>query len=103
MAAPRRAPYRECFVKDLSVDAGRVCVAGMIIGTAAGSFLLDDGTAQISVIAAEQPPSSYVRVFGTVILVESGMGIQADLVQDFSRADKHLYQQLKKILTNEAP
>ncbi|MDP4012487.1 MAG: hypothetical protein Q8R00_02675 [Candidatus Nanoarchaeia archaeon] len=95
----KRKPYIEKFVKDLSIQDFKVSVSGIIVTKSNNSFLLDDGTGQIQVIAANIPDFEYIRVFGKLLPTEAGFEIDSEIIQDLSKIDKTLYKKVKELLS----
>jgi hypothetical protein len=94
-------PYKEKLIKDVSEYDINVAVSGVIINKAKTSFILDDGSSQVSIFSENIPDFSYVRVFGQVLPFENGFEIQAQIIQDLSLIDKELYTKYKKFLNQK--
>ena len=97
----KRKPYLEKFVKDLSISDFKVSVSGIIVSKSESSFLLDDGTGQIQISAKEIPNFEYLRVFGKVMPLESGLEIDSEIIQDLSKIDKTIYKKVKELLSEQ--
>ena len=95
-----RTPYAEKFVRDLKQGDTQVLLAGLIVSKTDQDFFLDDSTGQVRCIFEHVPEHTYLRIFGTLLPVAGeGFTVKVDFVQDFSQADKHLHQRLKKLLS----
>ena len=100
MPPVQKTSYREKFINQLTQADTTLALSGMFINKTERDFYLDDGTGQIRCTNSQQPPSDYVRVFGTPQpIAGEGFSIRVDFLQDFSTADKKLYQRLKQLLT----
>ena len=99
MASFQRVPYTEMFVHDLQSHDFRVAVSGVIVDREEGSFVLDDGTGSVLILAQDQGArvqGQVVRVLGTVSPTASGVMVIADLVQDWSSVDAGILKKVKE-------
>jgi aspartyl/asparaginyl-tRNA synthetase len=98
----RRAPAIITRIKDLNSDMGRVCILGTIVqkNNDIGSVILDDGASSVLVLLNNPQDiekfqtGQTVRVMGKVWGSESEIEIQAEVVQDFSKIDRELYNKI---------
>ena len=98
----RRAPAIPHKISELKSEMGRVCLAGTIISKnkEIGSFILDDGESKILILTNEPrefeklKEGSFVRAMGKIWGQENELEIQADIIQDFSKIDKELYNKV---------
>lgn len=98
----RRAPAIPVRISKLNNVHSRVCIAGTIVSKNKdiGSIVLDDGTAQILVLANvvtdfdSLETGKFVRAFGKMVGEGEEKELMADFVQDFSKIDKDLYLQI---------
>lgn len=100
----KRAPAVERSIKDIRPDDFRVRIIGVVVGKDAtnNSLLLDDGTGRV---VATFPDSSRlgdvqegkrIRVMGKV-KPGSIPVIEAEVIQDMSKLDMVLYEQVKSV------
>ena len=94
-------PYKEKLIKELSEYDINVAISGIIVNRGKNTFILDDGTSQVSIYSENIPDYAYVRVFGRVIPFENDLEIQAQIIQDLSLIDKDLYNKYKKFLNQK--
>lgn len=98
----RRAPAVPVKISDLKSDMGRVCVLGTVVSrnTEIGSLVIDDGQASVLVLLSETQyldkikDGQTVRVFGRVWGSGNEIEIQAELVQNFDKIDRDLYNKV---------
>ena len=93
--------YKEKQIKDVSEYDINVAMSGVIVNKDKNTFILDDGTSQISIYSENIPGFNYVRIFGRVIPFENGLEIQAQIIQDLSLINKDLYNKYKKFLNQK--
>ncbi|MEM2873863.1 MAG: OB-fold nucleic acid binding domain-containing protein [Candidatus Nanoarchaeia archaeon] len=98
----RRAPAIPVQISKLNSSMGRVAVLGTIISKNAniGSIVIDDGSASVLVLLNDPADieklkeGQTVRVLGKVWGSGDEIELQAELVQDFSKIDKELYNKV---------
>lgn len=98
----RRAPAVPVKISDLKSDMGRVCILGTVVSKNAdiGSLVIDDGQASVLVLLSETQyldkikEGQTVRVFGKVWGSGNEIELQAELVQDFTKIDRVLYNKV---------
>ena len=98
----RRAPAIITRIKEINGDMGRVCVLGTVVNKnqEIGSVILDDGEATVLVLlnnpqdVEKLKEGQLVRVLGKVWGSEGEIELQAELVQDFSKIDRELYNKV---------
>ena len=96
----RRAPSLDVKISNLKPEMGRVALIGTITSKNddISAFMLDDGEAQVLVLLNNIKDfekifeGQKVRIFGKVWGQEGELEIQADIIQDFSKADMGLYK-----------
>ncbi len=97
----KRAPSIPAKISELK-EGSRVAIIGTVVSKNAdiSSFILDDGEAQVLVLANSQydfeliKEGQFVRVLGKVWGQGDEAEVQADIVQDFSSIDKELYKKV---------
>ncbi len=94
----RKQPYQEKFIHDLAKEDFKVAVSGFIVSKSTMSFVLDDGTGELFITCQEVPKEDFVKVFGIVVPAEKGFELQADIIQDYGKADKNLLKKVKELL-----
>lgn len=97
----KRKPYIEKFIKDISVSDFKVSVSGVIVSKTENSFLLDDSTGQIRISSTTIPNFEYLRVFGKIMPLETGLELEAEITQDLSKIDKVIYKKVKELLSEQ--
>ncbi len=98
----RRAPAVPVKISDLRGDMGRVCVLGTIVSKNSdiGSLIIDDGQASVLVLLSEMQDleklkeGQTVRAIGRVWGTGDEIEIQAELVQNFDKIDRELYNKV---------
>jgi len=97
---PMREPYIEKQISSINAKDINLAISGIAISKTGSSFVIDDGTGQLAVLAndLEIIENKYIRVFGILISHENGFELQADIIQDLSKIDTFLYNKVKKIL-----
>ncbi len=97
---PNREPYIEKQIDSINESDTNIAVSGMMISKIESSFIIDDSTGQLAVLAnnVEIIENKYIRVFGRLIPSESGFELQADIIQDLSKIDTFLYNKVKTLL-----
>ncbi len=98
----RRAPAVPVKISALRGDMGRVCVLGTVVSKNPdiGSLIIDDGQASVLVLLSEMSYLEHlkegqtVRVFGKVWGSGNEVEIQAELVQNFEKIDRDLYNKV---------
>src|SRR3990167_5544630 len=94
----RRAPAIPKRISDLKPEMGRVCLAGTIISKNKdiGSFILDDGANKILILTND--PKEFEQLqegkMGKVWGQEGELEIQAEIIQDFNKIDRDLYNKI---------
>ncbi|MFQ5975463.1 MAG: replication protein RepA [Candidatus Hydrothermarchaeales archaeon] len=100
----RRLPSKERSIKDVATDDIRVRVLGIVVGRDEDNYsiMLDDGTgrAVVQFIDPDQfqkaEAGKKVRIIGRVMVSEEVL-IEAEIIQDMSRLDMGLYEQVRYI------
>ena len=95
----KRAPAIDTKISDLK-EGHRVAVTGTVVSRNPdiSSFILDDGTNKVVVLADNQndfekiKEGQFVRAMGKVWGEGDEAEVQADVLQDFSKIDKNLYK-----------
>ncbi len=99
----RRSPAIEKKINEITEEDLRVKVVGTIISIddSIPMIILDDGTGIANIIVDEIKfdVGSQVRVIGKVINMEP-IEIRAEIVQDFSKVDREIYDKYLEILKN---
>jgi len=98
----RRAPAIQMQISKLQENIGRVALLGTIVSKnpELSSFILDDGKASVLVLAndAHQFESlkegQTARVLGKVWGSGNELEIQAEIIQDFSKIDRELWNKV---------
>jgi hypothetical protein len=98
----RRAPAIQLPISKLQENIGRVALLGTVVSKnpELSSFALDDGKSSILVLAND--PQQFelvkegqtVRVLGKVWGSGNELEIQAEIVQDFSKINRELYNKV---------
>ncbi|MFQ5887707.1 MAG: hypothetical protein ACE5HY_03325 [Candidatus Hydrothermarchaeales archaeon] len=100
----RRLPSKERCIKDITADDIRVRVLGVVVGRDEDNYsiMLDDGTgrAVVQFIDPDQfqkaEAGKRVRIIGRA-MVQEGVVMEAELIQDMSKLDMGLYEQVRYI------
>lgn len=100
----RRLPSKERSITDVTTDDIRVRVLGIVVGRDEDNYsiMLDDGTgrAVVQFIDPDQfqkaEAGKKVRIIGRVMVSEEVL-IEAEIIQDMSRLDMGLYEQVRYI------
>ena len=95
----RRMPYAPTQVSQLKESQGRVAVLGAVVSKDGENFtfVIDDGSEQVLVIINDMDifnglkEGKLVRVLGRIMGAGEETEILADLVQDFSKINRELY------------
>jgi len=92
--------YIEKSINELTEKDLNVSITGIIVDKGPNSFILDDKTGQVQVIAEniEPKPNSFVRVLARIVPLEEGIQLHATAVQDLSKIDKFLYNKIRSLL-----
>jgi hypothetical protein len=98
----RRLPAKQVEIAKITGDEFRVRVLGTIVDKdeASGTALIDDGTGRAVLLFADPElferakEGSRVRVLGKVRIGET-VEIEVEVMQDMSRLDINLYEQVK--------
>ncbi|MGQ4916007.1 MAG: hypothetical protein ACP6IU_14845 [Candidatus Asgardarchaeia archaeon] len=91
-------PFIDKFLNEISENDKRVRVLGRIIAKNENYFLLDDGTGNILVFGnSASDVGSIVQVIGKVIKKGKEVGIQAEIIIDFSNINLRLYKQILEL------
>jgi hypothetical protein len=98
----RRAPAVPVKIANLHANMGRVCVLGTIVSrnSEIGSLIIDDGQASVLVLLSDLQDleklkeGQTIRVIGKVWGSGDEIEIQAELIQDFSKIDRELYNKI---------
>tara|TARA_Y100000310_G_C20454118_1_gene702202 strand:- start:552 stop:881 length:330 start_codon:yes stop_codon:yes gene_type:complete len=96
-------PYSEVQIKNLS-DEDKISLSGILVNVTGSSFVLDDGTGQVTVLGDENQikelkPNSFLRVMGMKIPSQDNT-MNAEIIQDLSGIDKYLYNKVRNALFN---
>jgi len=96
---PGRDPYVEKQINSINEVDTNLAISGVIISRTGSSFVMDDGTGQLVVLAddLEIIEDKYIRVFGRLIYHGDSFELQADIIQDLSKIDTFLYNKVKKL------
>ncbi len=100
----RRLPSKERYIKDITADDILVRVLGIVVGRDDDNYsiMLDDGTGRaiVQFIDPDQfqkaESGKKVRIIGRSMVSED-VHIEAEIIQDMSRLDMGLYEQVKYI------
>ncbi|MFQ6137324.1 MAG: replication protein RepA [Candidatus Hydrothermarchaeales archaeon] len=104
MDTRRRQPSKEKSIEDITSDDFRVRVLGVVVDRDEDdySIMLDDGTGR-AVVQFSDPDQFHlaeagkrIRVIGRV-MVQEGVVIDAELIQDMSKLDMGLYEQVRYV------
>jgi hypothetical protein len=98
----KRQPAVERRISDIKDSDTMVRILGTALEIAEGHFTLDDGDAQISVIADPERVNLFqdgqrVRVIGRIFKDPKPV-LQGEVIQDMSDLDIDLYVKVKKLL-----
>jgi tRNA G18 (ribose-2'-O)-methylase SpoU len=97
-----RAPFIETFVKEVDENTKFLSVTGMVIDRKENSFVLDDGTGKIIVLAENiTDMGNFIRIFGTCFRSSEGFQIHAEIIQDLSKLDTQLYRKVMELLKKQ--
>lgn len=88
-------------MKDITLEYHKIAVSGQVVSTSGTSFFLDDGTGQLLVRTEKLPMTDFVKVYGRLLAYEDSYELVADIVQDYSSADKELLRKVKELLRKE--
>ncbi len=92
----QRIPAKEKLVKDIGPDDVRVRIAGTVVHTGSGSFVLDDGTGTVEVVSDEVPESGKkVMVIARILPLTDSFEARAEVLIDAGKLDLELR---KKVL-----
>jgi len=93
-------PAKEKKIKNINKEDFKLALSGIVINKEDNSFVLDDGTGQVSVFLENNnvKNSDYIRVFGNLINFENGIELQAEFIQDLNKIDKKLHQKILDLL-----
>ncbi len=105
MESTKRLPAFERTISEICEKDFRVKVLGTVVGRdeVNSSLIMDDGTGRISVFFANPDQfanaeeGKLIRVIGRV-RKEEELELDAELIQDMSKLDLELYEQVKDIL-----
>lgn len=98
----RRAPSIHMRISELNQSGVRVAIVGTVVSknSELGSFILDDGESSILVLTnnfddfEQLKEGQFVRVLGRTWGTGDELELQADIIQDFSKIDKELFQKV---------
>jgi len=98
----RRAPAIDLPISKLKENLGRVALLGTVVSKnpELSAFVLDDSKSSILVLANDPrqfesvKEGQTVRVLGKVWGTGNELEIQAEIVQDFSKIDRELYNKV---------
>lgn len=98
----RRAPAIPVLISKLNGEMGRVAVMGTIVSrnSEIGSIVIDDGQASVLVLLNDPADiekfkeGQTVRVLGKVWGTGNEIELQAEVVQDFTKIDRELYNKV---------
>ncbi len=96
----RRMPSVDKEISGLGPGDMRVRLTGTVVDAQGSRIVLDDGTGRVSVNFESAPdarPDQFVRVFGKVVPLDSGVEIEGEIVQDMEKLDKDLYKKIKSL------
>ncbi len=104
-------PYQTHYVKRKVSDINpeldsRVKVLGFVVDKKDDTIVIDDGSGKIRAFV-DTPVierigiNQLVRVFGSVLPIENGFEIKADIVQDLSGLDINLYKKVDELYNKE--
>jgi hypothetical protein len=91
---------REVRVEEIAGTEGWVGLIGTVINrnVSDSSFLMDDGTGQITAKASKMPElGTLVRVVGRVFTADGKPAVDGVIVQDFSSFDVELYRRIRDL------
>ena len=97
----KRFPTTEKKISEITPENIRVSIIGTIIDKTENKLIVDDGSGSIEVFSDEEliknvGNNKIVRVIGRVTS-DGTLAINAELIQDFSRFDVGLYEEIKNI------
>ena len=98
----RRLPYIETHISSIGQAKGRIAVIGTVVSKDEDNytFVLNDGKTQVLIIINNTDEfnklatGKLARVLGKPIGEGEEVEILADIVQDFSKLDKELYDKI---------
>ncbi len=91
---------REVRVEDISGTEAWVGLIGTVINrnVSDSSFLIDDGTGQITATVSKMPElGTLVRIVGRIFMAEGKPRVDGVIVQDFSSFDVDVYRRIKEL------
>lgn len=98
--AAREDFAREVPIEEITGTEAWVGLIGTVISrnVSDSSFLMDDGTGQITAKASRMPElGTLVRVVGRVFTAEGKPAVDGIIVQDFSSFDVELYRRIREL------
>lgn len=95
-------PYIDSQIVNLTDE--KVTITGLLVSKSETSFVLDDGTGQLTVLSSPEaveplPINCFLRIYGTKIGSQEGT-INAEIIQNLSGIDKYLYNQVRNTILN---
>jgi len=94
--------YIEKDIKSITEEDLKVSFFGTIVDIEENTIMVDDGNATIKVIFRDKITDDYnkkyVRVFGRVVIIENGVMIDGDILQDMSNLNRKVYRRSKDVL-----
>jgi len=97
---PRRFPAIERKIAEIKPNDVRISILGTLIDKDENLIVIDDGSGKIKVVfdkPIDFTINQRVRVFGRVIPLEDGFEIQGEIIQDMSKLDINLYNEVKNL------
>ena len=94
----RRLPAIERKIANIQQQDIRVRLLGTVIDKQEDAVILDDSTGQVKV-STQMPleQNQIVRVIGKVIVLQEGVEIQAEIVQDMKDLDLGLLKMVQEV------
>jgi len=95
--------YKEKKISDLNEMDTNIRIMGFIVDKKDNILILDDGSSKVKIftdatnVIDNLDVNQLVRIFGSVIPVENGIEIRADIIQDLSNLDIDLYKKSTRL------
>lgn len=95
--------YVEKKISELDEMDSNVRIIGFIVDKKDNIIVLDDGSSKIKIftdatnVIDNLEVNQLVGIFGSVIPVENGLEIRADIIQDLSDLDINLYKKVNRL------
>jgi len=93
-------PAVEILIKNIKDTSGKISISGIVTFVGINFCIIDDGSGQAQVLgdSSNVVLGTYIRVFGQTLMLQEGIHVKAELIQDLPKINPKLHKRVKELL-----